>query len=105
MTTERKRLPNRRPTETRTIQHQSFTFVASIGHFSDGRPAEIFISARKSRSEIAAAARDASIVVSIAFQHGVSPETIRHAFGRNSDGSAASPLGVVLDQLAAGGAL
>jgi hypothetical protein len=105
MPKERERLPNRRPTENRTIQHQAFTFVASIGRHSDGRLAEIFISSRKSGSDMAAAARDASIVVSIALQHGVSPEVIRHALGRNSDGSAASPLGVVLDQLAAEGAL
>jgi post-segregation antitoxin (ccd killing protein) len=103
--TERERLPNRRPTENREIRHQSFTFVASIGCFEDGRLAEVFISSRKSGSDMAAAARDASIVVSIALQYGVSAETIRHALGRNSDGSAASPLGVVPDQLAAEGTL
>jgi hypothetical protein len=105
LTKERERSPNRRPTETRTIQHQAFTFVASIGRDSDGRLAEVFISSRKSGSDMAAAARDANIVVSIALQRGVSPEVIRRALGRNSDGSAASPLGVVLDQLAAEGAL
>jgi hypothetical protein len=105
MTKERERLPNRRQTETRTIQHQAFTFVASIGCYSDGRLAEVFICSRKSGSDMAAAARDASIVVSIALQHGVNAETIRHALGRNSDGSAASPLGAVLDQLAAEDAL
>jgi hypothetical protein len=102
---ERERLPNRRPTENREIRHQNFTFVASIGKYPDGRIAEIFIASRKSGSDMATAMRDASIVASIAFQHGVSPETTRHALGRNSDGSAASPLGVVLDQLAAEGML
>ena len=41
-------------------------------------------------------ARDAA-VVAFALQHGVAPETIRHALLRNPDGSAAGPLGAVLD--------
>jgi hypothetical protein len=47
-------------------------------------------------------ARDAAVVASIALQHGVAPETIRHALLRNPDGSAAGPLGAVLDIVAAG---
>lgn len=46
------------------------------------------------------AARDASIMCSIALQYGVPAEVLRHAIGRNSDGSAAGPLGKLLDLIA-----
>lgn len=105
MTNTRQRLPDRRACETRQFEHAGFTFVASIGRFADGRLGEVFILAPKSGSDMAAAARDASIVASIAFQFGVPPEVIRYGLGRNSDGSAASQLGTLLDRLAKEGAL
>jgi hypothetical protein len=104
-TKQRERLPNRRATETIELEHAGFRFLASVGRFHDGRLAEVFISSPKSGSDMAAAARDASIVASIAFQFGVPPAVIRHGLGRNSDGSAASPLGTLLDKLAKEGAL
>jgi hypothetical protein len=104
MTKERERLPNRRPTETLEFEHGGFRYVASVGRFSggerDGQLAEVFIGGPKVGTRVAFAARDSSIVASVALQYGATLEVLRHAIARNSDGSAAGPLGNLLDILA-----
>ena len=102
--TERRRLANRR-----ACQHFAFTcnelcYVASVAFFADGGLAEIFISNSKAGSHSDAAAKDAAVVCSIALQHGVPVEVIRHALLRDSHGIASSPLGAALDLIADEGA-
>ena len=99
--TERRRLPNRREAETLEFTHSGFRFAASLGRFTDGTLAEVFLVGPKVGTHVAAAAADAAIVASIALQHGAEVETLRHALARNSNGSAAGPLGALLDLLAA----
>jgi hypothetical protein len=79
------RLPDRRACETRQFGHAIFTFVAGIGRFANGDLVEVFLSGPKIGTDIQAAARDASIVASLALQFGRQAETIRHAIARNSD--------------------
>jgi hypothetical protein len=98
--TERKKLLNRRAHELINFEHDGFSYVGGIGRFDDGSIAEVFLNAAKSGTAIETQARDAAIVASIAFQHGVSIDTIRHALTRNTDGSASGPLGKLLDILA-----
>jgi hypothetical protein len=73
--------------------------TAGLGYFEDGRLAEVFLNAEKIGTAIEAAARDSAIVASL-LQHGVPPETIRHALTRSGDGSASGALGTLLDLLA-----
>jgi hypothetical protein len=47
-------------------------------------------------------ARDAAILASLAFQHGVDLVTIRAALTKDHDGGPATPLGAALDALADG---
>jgi ribonucleoside-diphosphate reductase alpha chain len=96
----RERLPNRRGHEGLFFSHGGFDYTAGIGRFDDGRLAEIFLTGSKSGTTIDAWAHDAAIVASLALQHGVAPETIRHAIGREHGGGAATPLGALLDLLA-----
>jgi hypothetical protein len=70
MTKERERLPNRRASETLQFEHGGFRYVASLSRFADGRLAEVFLSGPKTGTDVASAARDSSIVASIALQHG-----------------------------------
>lgn len=98
-------LPNRRQHEAIDFDHGGMSYVAGIGRFADGRLAEIFLNGAKQGSAADAAARDAAIVASLALQHGLEPDTLRKALTRNTDGSASGPLGVILDLLAAEGAL
>jgi hypothetical protein len=101
----RQKLPDRRACETLEFSHAGFRYVASIGRFHNGDLAEVFLSGPKTGTDVASAARDSSIVASIALQFGVPPEVLRHGIGRNSDGSAAGPLGKLLDLIAKDGSL
>jgi hypothetical protein len=101
-TAVRERLPDRR--EHRVINFTTsdgFRYTAGLGYFEDGRLAEIFLNADKIGTAIETAARDSAVVASLALQHGVPPDTIRHALTRNGNGEASGPLGMLLDLLAA----
>jgi hypothetical protein len=88
---DRERLPDKRRAELFTFQHENRRWTATIGRFSDGRIAEIFLEAPK-ESPLVEMAQEGAIVASLALQSGCSIETLRHALaGRN-----AGPLGAVL---------
>jgi len=55
----RRRLANRRGAETFDFEHAGHRFSLTVGRFSDGKPAEIFLSSSKPGSLIEAIARDA----------------------------------------------
>jgi hypothetical protein len=101
-TVKRKRLPDRRPHEVLDFEHAGFRFTAGLGRYDDGKLGEIFLNVDgKVGTAVETGARDAAIVASLALQHGVTPEMIRHAVLRNSDDGPAGPLGAVLDLIAA----
>jgi hypothetical protein len=54
-------------------------YTCTVGRFSDGRLAEVFLSNHKSNSAADTSARDSAIVFSIAVQSGAHPEVIRRA--------------------------
>jgi len=87
----RRRLSNRRPAETFSIEVGGLNYVVSVGRFDDGSLAEIFISNGKAGS-------DSAVVASIALQYGVPAEVIRRALMRNRDGSVCGPLGAAFDR-------
>lgn len=97
----RERLPNRRASETFNLECAGLDYVATISHFADGRLAEIFLTNHKAGSAADAAACDSAVVASIALQYGVPLEVIRKALMRDSRGQPRTPLGVVLDRIAA----
>ena len=97
---KRQRLPNRRAHTSLNITAGGFRYIAGIGHYDDGRLAEIFLNAEKGGTATDDAARDSVVVASIALQHGVDPDTLRHALMRKSDGTASGPLGALLDLIA-----
>jgi hypothetical protein len=100
MSATRERLPNRRLSETFAVECNGLRYLASISRFADGRLAEIFISNTKAGSHSDSACKDAAVIASIALQHSVPLEVIRHALLRDSQGRAASPLGCALDLVA-----
>jgi hypothetical protein len=98
---QRERLPDRREhTVVNFTTADGFRYTAGLGYFDDGRLAEIFLNAEKIGTAIETAARDSAVVASLALQHGVLPETIRHALTRNGNTEASGPLGTLLDLLA-----
>jgi hypothetical protein len=98
--TERQRLSNRRANETFAFTCNDLRYLATISYFSDGRLAEIFLGNAKAGSHSDAAAKDSAVVCSIALQFGVPVATIRRALLRDARGTAASPLGRALDEIA-----
>jgi len=99
---QRQRLPNRRVGQTFELEVGGLKYTATVGRFSDGRIAEIFLSNHKSNSAADVNARDAAIACSIALQFGADVETIRRALSRDSHGRATGPLGAALDRIGDG---
>ena len=83
------------------VVHWSQPFAVTVGFFDDGAPGEVFVNSRKPGGDVEAIARDAAVLLSLALQHGVPVETIRHAVTRCSDGSPVSILGAVVDRISA----
>ena len=75
----RQRLPNRRGNEVYTFVFEGRLYRATIGRFADGRLAEIFLDTDKPSSALQTHAENAAILTSLALQHGVPAETIRHS--------------------------
>jgi hypothetical protein len=88
---ERERLPDRRNAELIDFKHGGRRWTASIGRFSDGRIAEVFLHAAK-ESPLLELAQESAIVASLALQSGCPIETLRHALAGRDVG----PLGAVL---------
>jgi hypothetical protein len=97
---KRERLPDRRFAETCELVCEGLRYTVTVGRFDDDRIAEVFLLNHKSNSAADIAARDAAITFSIAVQHGATPEVIRRALCRDSQGRALGPLGVALDLIA-----
>jgi hypothetical protein len=102
--TARRRLPDRRASETFNFICGNFHYVATVSYFPDGRLAEIFIGNGKAGSGTDTAAKDSAVVASLALQFDIPVDVIRHALLRDSRGVANSPLGCALDILAQDGA-
>src|SRR4051794_23071904 len=96
----RTRLPNRREHELLDFEHGGIRYIASVGRFSDGQLAEIFLNTAKHGTGVDVNARDAAVAASLLLQHGCPAERLRQALTRNSDGSASGPLARALDLLA-----
>jgi hypothetical protein len=76
---KRRRLPNRRANEILDFEHAGRKYTAAISRFpEDGRVAEIFLTSGKFGADIHENATDSAILASLALQHGVTDEDIRH---------------------------
>lgn len=99
--TERRRLPNRRPSENFTFELDGLRFTATVGRYADGRISELFLNNHKSGNQSDTNARDSAIILSFAAQYGADLEVIRKALCRDNAGRALGPVGRALDILAA----
>ena len=97
----RRSLPQRRAAETFNLRFWNQLFTVTAGFYDDGTLGEVFITTAKSGADLQNIANDAAVILSLALQHHVSIEVIRHAVTRCNDGSPASILGAVVDCLSA----
>lgn len=100
MSAARKVLPARRPHEVIDFELMGRRYVAGVGRGEDGEVFEVFLNGGKSGSDADVNARDGAIALSLLLQFGCPLDTIRRALTRNPDGSAAGPIGELLDILA-----
>lgn len=98
-------LPNRRPSITAettwTAQDGSaHPFTVTIGLDLEGRPREVF--ANHAKGAMAATLADACVLISIALQHGITPQALGKSLGRvplwEAD-APASPLGTIIEEI------
>jgi len=68
--TDREILPNRREQESLEFEFAGMRFIASLGRFSDGRPAEVFLASDKVTSRLDREAKNAAIFISRLLQRG-----------------------------------
>lgn len=91
-------LPQRRPHETIRFEHWGMAYVAGLGRaHAGGAIQEVFINCGKSGTQSETLSRDSAVLLSLALQHGVPIETIRHAITRNADGTPSGPVGALVD--------
>jgi hypothetical protein len=102
----RTRLPDRRRNAIRDIAFCGRAFTVCVGYDDAGRPLEVFADGQKTGSAMAAFIDDACIVISVALQHGLTPEALARSIstvpvwedGVKGEG-AASPVGAILAAL------
>lgn len=103
--TTRDRLPNRRPHEavdfafSREPHGFGLDYTFGLGRYPDGRLGEVFLDCHKLSSAATDEARDAAVTISVALQHGMAIETLRHAVARFDDGRPCSLIGRLADVL------
>ena len=90
----RVRLPNRRAAELFEFEHAGRRWTVTVGHFPDGRLAEIFLHATRD-SAVLSMAQDAAILASIALQFGAPASVIRHALAGRDGGPLAAALALI----------
>ena len=95
----RRVLPQRRAAVTFDLRFWSQLFTVTVGFYADGTPGEVFIDGCKTGNDIESIARDAAVLLSLALQHGVPPQIIRHAVTRGASEEPASILGAVVDSI------
>jgi hypothetical protein len=91
----RERLPNRRGNVSIGFEFEGHGYRATATWFPDGRLAEIFLDVPgKLGTPLQSNADNAAILTSLALQHGVNPEVIRH--------SVTGPIAIALSRFAEG---
>lgn len=97
----RERLPNRRASELFDFIHDNLVYTVELSRYADGRVAEIFVDGEKVDSSTDIAMRDSAIVLSIAFQHGLTIADILPALTRGHDERPLGPMGKLLEMIQA----
>ena len=98
--TPRRRLPNRRRSETIVFETGGNHFRVTVGYYDNRDTGEVFVNALRGNSALDFLVADASILVSLALQRGATLHELRHALKHDNNGNPVSPIGAALDKLA-----
>jgi len=86
----RKKLPSRRPAVTKLLEMDTNRYYISFGiDPEDGKAREVFIRGSKIGSDMDILLDDASLILSLALQHGLPVDQLMHSLntGREEDGT------------------
>jgi hypothetical protein len=78
----RRRLPNRRRSETVDLTIGNMPFSATVGFDADDRPQEVFLNGPKTGSAMSAILGDAAVTISIALQFGIPARALAKSVAR-----------------------
>lgn len=95
----RRRLPNRRRSETFDLDFDGRTYSVAVGYDPLGQAREIFASGAKVGSTMDVLLDDVGVTISLLLQSGVEPAALAASMGR-ADGRAASIVAALADLLA-----
>jgi hypothetical protein len=97
---KRRRLPNRRRSQTIVFETDGHKLRLTVGYHDNGDIGEVFVNALRGSSGLDLFVCDAAILASLALQHGATLDELRHALKHDATGNAVSPIGAALDKLA-----
>lgn len=98
----REHLPTRRSATSFEVVAGTTKVTMTVGFFPNGKPAEVFVSNLKAGSQMEAVARDASVLLSIALQHGISLAEINKSLTQDASGVPSSVIGAIVRELMKG---
>ena len=93
----RETLPNRRRGEVFAFEHEGIRYRSTISRFRRWPACRGLSRRREAGAGAAVVAHDVAVAASLALQFGCPADTLRKALLRLSNGSAAGPLGRLLD--------
>ena len=99
----RKRLPDRRQSETVDLWHGGQRYHLTIGEYPDGSPGEVFVHGHTPGSDTDLLSDDIAVLISRLLQHGDAPASLAAGIGRLGNGDPSSIIGAIADVLAAKG--
>ena len=99
--TNRKRLDNRRRSETFVLRFWNDKFHVTVGYYGGNDPGEVFVAGSKSGAQLDSVCRDGAVMLSLAMQYGIPLEVIRDALTRESNGEPSTIIGAIVDKLCA----
>lgn len=97
----RSRLPNRRESTTLDLPWGRERYHITYSMHPPNAPLEVFISGPRAGTDLYAICNTASVVISIALQHGVPLKVLANAVLRDDEGNPADIVGAVIDSLVA----
>lgn len=100
--TKRRDLPPRRPSVTFDLTFWNQPWKVTIGYYdrAELEPGEVFVNAsKKAGTDLDVMTRDASILFSLALQHGVPLNIVAGALTRNPAGGPGGIIGAIADKM------
>ena len=95
----RKKLPTRRASTNEDFIHNGMEYTMTIGEYEDGKPGEVFVSAKKCDTAVDHIAKDCSVILSHSLQHGIDMNLIAKSMMADENQEPASVAGVAVRKL------